>query len=323
MSLNGDTINAQVLFLGFLGGPQETATVSNQVEFPSLSVIGTPVFSVDVDDDSFSVTTLPNFDPSALHSLVLSDLDWVNDLTGFITAVSVPGTPGITSSFTDDSATIEFAENSVAVGETVTFDITTECFLTGTHILTDKGEIPVEQLTIGDKVKTAEGKLETVKWVGKQTVEPSQVRNPLRTLPILIKAGALGNNLPHRDLYVSPDHAMFFEGLLINAGALVNGISILKTEPTETFVFYHVELENHALLLAEGASAESYLPQRENREGYDNGAQYEELYPHGSTLMLWPMDYPRVSSYNKVPRYIKKQLLAIAEELEGKVLLSA
>ena len=145
-----------------------------------------------------------------------------------------------------------------------------ECFLTGTSILTDKGEIAVENLVIGDRVVTAEGKLEPVKWIGYQTVKPNQVKQPLRGYPILIKAGALGNNLPQRDLYVSPDHAMFFEGMLINAGALVNGTSIVKTEPQEAFTYYHVELENHALLLAEGALAESYLPQNEDRLAYEN-----------------------------------------------------
>jgi hypothetical protein len=76
------------------------------------------------------------------------------------------------------------------------------------------------------------------------------------------------------------------------------------------------------LLDAEGAPAESYLPNKEDRSLYDNGAEYEELYPEGSNLMLWPMDYPRVSSYNKVPRYIRKKLLAIAEELESKALVN-
>ena len=205
----------------------------------------------------------------------------------------------------------------------VDFATDTYCFLPGTNILTDGGEKPIEELQIGDNVRTYEGKLESIKWIGRQTVEPGKVRNPLRSHPILIKQGALGNNLPHRDLYVSPDHAMFVDELLINAGALVNDISIIKTQPKETFTYYHIELENHCLLIAEGTSAESYLPQNEKREEYDNGAEYEELYPHGNNLMLWPMDYPRVSSHIKVPRYIKKKLLAIAEELESNVYLTA
>ena len=57
-------------------------------------------------------------------------------------------------------------------------------------------------------------------------------------------------------------------------------------------------------LVAEGTAAESYLPQKEDRAEYDNFAEYEELYPDGSNLMLWPMDYPRISSWNKVPLVI-------------------
>ncbi|MEM9272012.1 MAG: Hint domain-containing protein [Cyanobacteria bacterium P01_F01_bin.143] len=197
------------------------------------------------------------------------------------------------------------------------FDTTTfECFLTGTQILTEKGYKSVETLEIGDKVQTAEG-MEIVKWIAHQTVTPREITNPLRGNPIQIKAGALGDNLPGRDLFVSPDHALFVDGLLINAGALVNDISIVQTKPTENFVYHHVELEKHAILIAEGVYAESYLPQKEDRQQYDNGAEYEELYPEGSNLMLWPMDYPRISSWNKVPRFVSKKLIRIASQLEG------
>ena len=155
----------------------------------------------------------------------------------------------------------------------------------------------------------------SIKWIGRKTCHPQQVRNPLRSFPILIKAGALGNNLPVRDLYVSPDHALLVEGLLINAGALVNDTSILKTQPTDSFTYYHVELDKHALLIAQGTLAESYLPQKEDRTAYDNWAEYEQLYPEGSRILLWPLDYPRVSSAWTVPSYIREHLNQIAGEL--------
>ena len=105
---------------------------------------------------------------------------------------------------------------------------------------------------------------------------------------------------------------------------MVNDISIIKTEPTETFVYHSIELANHALLTVEGTFAESYMPHHEDRINYDNGAEYEELYPNGnSNLMLYPMDYPRVSSMNKVPRQVAQKQIAIAEQLTGKVLVSA
>ncbi|NET53667.1 MAG: hypothetical protein F6K09_34990, partial [Merismopedia sp. SIO2A8] len=204
----------------------------------------------------------------------------------------------------------------VANRDSSSVSVLIECFLMGTHLLTNQGDIRVEDLAIGDRVQTADGTLESIKWVGRQTCHPSQVENPLRGYPIHIKSGALGNGLPHRDLYVSPDHALLFEGLLINAGALVNGISIVKTQPTKAFTYYHIELHKHALLVAEGTAAESYLPQSENRLAYENRIEYAQRYPRNDILCYWPMAYPRVSSKRQLPRYISKQLNSIASKLD-------
>lgn len=194
-------------------------------------------------------------------------------------------------------------------------DTNPECFLPGTHILTDRGEVLVEDLAIGDMVQTADGTLQPIKWIGKQTVNPRLVKNPLRSHPILVKAGALGNNLPVRDLYLSPDHALLVDDLLINAGALVNNVSILKTQPQDVFTYYHIELDCHALLVAEGTYAESYLPQREDRHLYDNSDEFEALYPGQNRMILWPLDYPRVSSMVTVPKFVRKRLEKVADEL--------
>ncbi len=190
-----------------------------------------------------------------------------------------------------------------------------ECFLTGTLLLTQQDEVAVETLEIGDLVQTAQGDLVTIKWIGHQTVNPKAPHHPFRSLPIQIKAGALGDNLPTRDLFVSPDHALLVDGLLINAGALENGVSILATQPEETFTYYHIELENHSLLIAEGTYAESYLPQNQGRETFDNGDEYETLYPNHNILSLLPMSFPRVSSKRQLPRCVAKRLLEVAETL--------
>ena len=149
-----------------------------------------------------------------------------------------------------------------------------ECFLEGTQILTDKGYQKVEDLRPGDNVIGQDGRVHLVKWVGIQTMTPEENNSPIQ-----FKAGALGPNIPIKDLFVSPDHAIFVEGLLINAGALVNSITVLQTKMSESFKYYHIELDQHALIVAEGVLAESYLPQREDRDAYDNGAEYEMLYP--------------------------------------------
>ena len=219
--------------------------------------------------------------------------------------------------FNIDSGSLSGTNGLTLISSAQTFlIIEDECFLAGTNILTEHGYRKIEDLQIGDKVKTVDGELEEIKWIGKQTRHRSTA-HPLRSLPIQIKAGALGNNLPRRDLFVSPDHSILIEGLLINAGALENGVSIVKTYP-EKYVYYHIELENHTLLDAEGVPAESFFPNKEDRSLYDNGAEYEKLYPHSSKLMFWPMDYYRISSKNKVPRFVSEKLMEIASQLNEK-----
>ncbi len=247
-----------------------------------------------------------------------TDLDGDGDIDLITTTVTT--TADVDADGEVDFVTTSATTSSDPDGDGI-FDTTvaveTTCFLSGTNILTENGYLPVEELAIGDVAKTADGELKPIKWIGYQTHELSQVKDALNSNPVLIKAGALGENVPSQDLYVSPNHSLLVEGLLINAGALTNNISIVTTQPTETFVYYHVELDNHALLVAEGTYAESYLPQKEDRMGYDNGAEYEQIYPQDSKLMLWPLDYPRISSKSKVPSYVKQRLDKIAFELYG------
>ena len=211
------------------------------------------------------------------------------------------------------------------VGELVTEDGVTvsiggfevqECFLAGTLVLTEDGEKPVEELAIGDRLQTLSGQLEPIKWIGRQTYHRATA-HPLRSNPIHIKPGALGNNLPLRDLFVSPDHALLVDGLLINAGALTNGTSIVQIQPDEdSFTYYHIELQHHALLIAEGTAAESYLPQKQDRASFDNADEYMALYPQQQSLMsLLPMNYPRVSSKRQLPRFVSKRLAKLGRSL--------
>ena len=190
-----------------------------------------------------------------------------------------------------------------------------ECFLAGTLILTEDGEKSVEALKIGDRLQTLSGQIEPIKWIGQQTYHRATA-HPLRSHPIQIKPGALGGNLPQRDLFVSPDHALLVDGLLINAGALTNGASIVQVQPTaERFTYYHIELHHHALILAEGAAAESYLPQTQSRDTFHNGDEYATLYPEKTIMSLLPMNYPRVSSKRQLPRFVSKRLEYLGRSL--------
>jgi hypothetical protein len=182
----------------------------------------------------------------------------------------------------------------------------TVCFLAGTRIRTPEGDVPVEALSIGDFVMTADGRTAPVRWVGVQSVV-TLFADPLRTLPIRIAAGALAEGLPVRDLCVSPDHALMLDGVLVQAGALVNGMTIVRqTAMPERFTYYHVELDDHALILAEGVAAETFVD-NVTRRRFDNFAEYAALYGDTAAAIA-EMDAPRVKSARQLPHALRERL---------------
>jgi hypothetical protein len=179
------------------------------------------------------------------------------------------------------------------------------CFFAGTLIRTPDGEVAVESLKPGDRVVTTDGRSVGVDWLGIQTIS-LKFADKLRVLPIRIKAGALAENVPSRDLLVSPDHAILVEGALIQAGALVNGSSVSREAnvPT-TFTYYHVEVEDHSLILAENTPSETFVD-NVDRLAFDNWAEHEALYPNGKNVRELP--YPRAKSHRQVPVSTRKML---------------
>ncbi|MFE8872074.1 Hint domain-containing protein, partial [Acetobacter persici] len=159
----------------------------------------------------------------------------------------------------------------------------TPCFCRGTLIETERGEIAVEDLAIGNRVRTASGALRPIRWIGHRSYSGPFVRRNKNVLPIVIRAGALGDGLPRRDLSVSPLHAMALEGVLIPAICLINGVSILQAESIDQVTYFHVELETHDVLLAEGAPSESFIDDG-SRGMFHNAAEFRALYPEALPL---------------------------------------
>ena len=201
---------------------------------------------------------------------------------------------------------VRFGVSSAGGGAIVAKSITVNnlnCFCTGTLIDTPSGKRPVEELTAGDVVLTAEGKETTVHWLGQQFVD-TKLRHPKMVNPICITAGALGGGLPERDLFLSQDHAVAIDGTLYNAGALVNGETIYQVAemPLDGFTYYHVETDAHELLVAEGVAAESYIDYA-GRDGFDNAEA-------GTGREITEMDLPRVSTSRMVPESLKPRKVA-------------
>jgi glycosyltransferase involved in cell wall biosynthesis len=157
-----------------------------------------------------------------------------------------------------------------------TADIT-PCYCEGTLILTDRGERPVEELAIGDSVITAHGALRPIRWIGRRSYAGRFARGT-HVLPIFFKAGALDADCPRRDLWVSPHHAMFLDGALIEAIDLVNGVSIFQAERVDRVDYFHIELDTHDIIVAEGALSESFVDD-DSRGMFQNAHAFAALYP--------------------------------------------
>ena len=135
------------------------------------------------------------------------------------------------------------------------------CFAEGTLIRTPRGDVPIESLQVGGSVLTAAGEAREIKWLSSRTVDCRRHPQPVSALPIRIAAGAFGPGAPESDLFVSPGHAIcvsVVDEVLIPASSLINGATIVQVD-VEEVTYWHVELESHDIILANGLPTESYI----------------------------------------------------------------
>jgi uncharacterized repeat protein (TIGR03803 family) len=144
------------------------------------------------------------------------------------------------------------------------------CYRRGTRIATPGGERTVESLAAGDTVLTGSGETRPIKWIGRRHIDCRRHKRPRNVWPVRVRAGAVGDGLPHRDLWLSPDHAVFVDAVLIPIKLLINGVTVDQVAGNEV-TYYHIELAQHELLLAEGLPAESYLDTGDRRDFANDG----------------------------------------------------
>jgi hypothetical protein len=169
---------------------------------------------------------------------------------------------------------LEVGGNTKAI-VTVTGAVT--CFTAGTRIMTTAGEVAVERLAAGDIVRTHFNGTAQVVWLGHRYVNCRRHSDPMKVWPVLVSAHAFGPRMPCRDLLLSPDHAVFVDNVLIPIKHLINGKTIVQQQTNEV-TYYHIELGEHDVLLADGMPAESYL-ENGDRGAFDNGGGMIALHP--------------------------------------------
>ncbi len=165
------------------------------------------------------------------------------------------------------------------------------CFTPGTLILTANGERPVETLQVGDKVVTRDNGLQEIRWTGAKALSGRLLLENTHLRPILIRKGALGRNLPERDMMVSPNHRMliadarttlFFEEpeVLVAAKHLVDGKGIQQVDSVGVS-YIHMMFDRHEVILADGAWTESFQPGDYSLKGIDDEQRAEifEIFP--------------------------------------------
>ena len=206
--------------------------------------------------------------------------------------LDVQGASGTQATIVSGDAPDGLAFNVGTDGSGGTLVVVVACFAQGTRIAVQTGEVAVECLKPGDRVRTQGGRLAPVRWVGHTRVDLRRHPAPERAAPVRIRAGAFADGVPHRDLLVSPEHCLLIDGALVPAFLLVNGATIARDDRLAEVVYWHVELDRHDVLLAEGLPAESYLDTG-NRALFAGEAGARALHvdftglPEGAALLVW------------------------------------
>jgi len=227
--------------------------------------------------------TITGFPKGDSIDLGTSQADSVSFAGGVLT-ISYQSTPEYTLNLSGSYQTSDFGLTPNALTHEVLTTSAVPCFVSGTRISTERGEIAVEELRVGDRVQMAlHNKAEPVSWIGHRHVDCARHPAPHKVWPIRILAGAFGPGQPCRDLWLSPDHAVYVDAVLIPAKSLINGRTIAQV-PVDSVTYYHVELPEHAVLLAEGLPAESYLDTGD-RTNFANGDGPMALFPDFASLM--------------------------------------
>ncbi len=213
------------------------------------------------------VSGLVSSDVIDLRGVAPADVDYLNHLVTVYDTLQ-----NVISNFLIYTNAGEVAPEIVSDGQNGTFlsvGGALPCFARGTRLLTPHGYRPVEQLAPGDPLVTEAGERRAVRWIGRRTLDlgPGGLDE---AGPVIISPGAFGAGKPARAVKLSPSHAVYVQGVLVPVQHLVNGATIVRERHVAAVTYYHIELDRHDILLADGLPCESYF------DTGNRGALYHE-----------------------------------------------
>ena len=254
-----------------------------------------------VGADPGTSATISDFDPTtgvtAGDPIDQTDNDFV-DLSAFFSSIA-DLRAAVTSPPGDDIVL------DLGGGQTLTFTGVTDpnalnfenvnvvCFARGTMIRTEDGANLVEDLAIGDRVETMDNGAQEIRWIGSRVLCRDTLRGAAHLNPVRIRKGTFGNI---RDLVVSPQHRILVRGtrtemmfgapeVFVKAKDLIDGVNVIQETPDEV-EYFHILFDDHEIVFAEGAAAESLHPGCQALKGMTHAMRAEviELFPELSAL---------------------------------------
>ncbi|GJE26035.1 Hint domain-containing protein [Methylobacterium organophilum] len=279
----GSTSDADIVFHeapltaanGSPDGPGNTLGITNYSYYTSGSVSGTFVPGVTVTFDSAEGWTLSGDGHVTSANGVRLDLLSTHEVGHAIGLDHYDATPAVMNSVYSGTG----LTSSDIHGVQALYGASVLCFVGGTAIRTARGAVAVEDLRVGDRAVTASGALRRVTWIGHRTIHCRMQVVPSESWPVRIRRDAFGPGLPVKDLFLSPGHPVLVGqdadgegGVLVPVMSLINGTTIARTR-RDRVTYWHVALEEHDILLAEGLPAESFfdLGQRAWFTGHEEG----------------------------------------------------
>lgn len=200
--------------------------------------------------------------------------------------------PGFSTGFPPIGTALTVIENFEFPSDPYASFIAPPCFTSGTRLLTPDGYRPVDDLAVGDWVKTMDHGPQQIRWIGVARMPKAVLVTLPKFRPVTIRKDAFGIGQPACDLQVSPQHRVLVTGwqaellfgetdILVPATKLVNDRDILCAGAEDDVIYYHVMFDRHEIIWADGLASESFLPGGGGADvATDAQAELDALFPH-------------------------------------------